>query len=820
MKYDLNLYSLNYLDGQLQDGTPGFYAVSARRRAARGRQEDSLIMLLTIKGGKVSSVESQREWLSHLSEEFFKTSGSVTTAMRLVIDSINLNLLERNLKLVEDSDRVSAYLMMGVIHNDTLFVAQCGPTHGFLIQEKALIHFFDQEMGERGLGLSRTPNIRYFQHAIKSGDYFIASPTPSQAWKAEILVKEEISTLEQLWRRLHHQMPLNQTAGLVQIISGEGKVSFMPSRQSRKATTEPVPAEGPVLQGVKEMPEPELGKPILAGDEKSPIHESHLASEPEEMATEAEAQADDFGLAEDVIFDLPSMADTDESDFQVDEESDDNQVFESVITDEVPVPIADQLPPSEPEPVSMPGPLLEGGSSGEAQASKPTISAEVDKLKHASLKQLAAILTWKRKTGESIKNFFTKISGKISPNEGQPWAGLSRGTMIIIAIAVPILVVALAVSVYVARGRDNQYQYFLAQAQAAATNAPFMDGTDNQREAWNEVMGWAAQAAAYSNSDEVKALVRQAQSGLDGLDGAVRLVYQPAIAEGILSEGVEIRQIIPMGSDLYLLDISNGRVLHLTLGNRGYTVNTNFVCQAGTYDGISIGSLVDVVAIPINNTYKAPVLAVDANGNILYCANGKQPVVSSLVPPDAGWGQIISMTYDSGLLYLLDASQNALWVYEGSVSEFAKTPRSYFDGFPLNITGAIDITNNGEELYILHADGHVSTCLAPGFAFSQLQCKDPDAYRDERVGATKMDFQTKLFTQMRYSPPPDPSLYMLEPGDAEIYQFSLRLNLNRIYRPELGSNSVAGKPATAFAIAANRNAYLAFANQLFYAVIP
>ena len=752
--FDLNLISLSYDDGKLQDETLGFYATSAPKRSARGRQEDSLIIFLTLKDSKLLSPQSQTELLERLSSVFFKTSGSVTLAMRMVIDTLNISLLERNLKLVEDRDRISAFLNLAVIHRDTLFISQCGITHALLINKGDLIHFFDVDIGKRGLGLSRSPKIRYFQHAVEDGDYLIISPEPSESWNQDNLVSQGRPGIEQLWRRLHHKMPLNQHAGLIQLHAGEGSVNIIRPKWERNGQSssptgaEPVRKNDLVRDISPPKPVPEAVNPVIKSDEET----VEFMEKVQPIATENAA--------------FPKV--------EFEKAEDDPQTKSSV---------------------------------------------QLEKLELAGLKGLSMSFDWLRRAKNIVTTFFKDLMGKISPIAGANQPKLSRGTMFFIAIVIPLLVVAVAVSVYVARGKEQQYLYYFSQAQAAVANAQIASDVETQRSVWGQALIWADQASDYRDSEELRALITQAQSALDELDGAERLAFQPAIVGELYNE-IDIRHIIALGSDLYLLDASQGRVIHLTLGGNGYEVDAGFICQAGQYGSITVGNLVDVVSIPINNEFRAPVLAVDSSGNILYCTTGKEPEARSLVTPSQGWGAIQSMAYDSQRLFLLDPGENAIWVYEGSASVFETAPRFYFEGFPLDVSTVVDITNNGDELYMLHNDGHLASCIASGFEFAPIKCTDPEPYHDERVGVRSLNLPELQFNQVLYSPPPDPSIFLLAPGYADIYQFSLRLNLNRIYRPNFGEYDVEGKEATAFAIAANRRAFLAFGYQLFYAVIP
>lgn len=810
MKFDLILHSMTYESGQLAGVTPGFFATSAGKRAARGRQDDLLLMLLSIKRGKTFNRETIHEWQERLSADFFKTSGSVTTAMRTVIDEINVFLLEQNLKLFEDRDRQVAHLSLGVIHHDTLFIAQCGSSHAFLVNDVGLQHFFDADVGVRGLGVSRTPNVRYYQSGLKQGDYVLLSPLPPQSWDAGTLVHSGKPNLEQLWRRLHHQMPADQIAGLIQVVQGDGKIRYLPEQKKAETKEEPKKSAFATEPGIKQSPSTpvdQLKDPLAKAMDQAeqstdevkvqdlplfqPIQEEMASSIPSEPLVEesklVNLEADDFNPVSDL---------SQQSEGAIDQV---NIEGEGALESLVESPKAEISPDQE----------------------KPKIDLikELESSKQDVYKGLAKFLTGFRKSNEKIKHFFSLLGQKLFPSWAANPEKLSTGTMLAIAIIVPILVVAFAFSIYMARGKEHQYLYYLAQAQAAANNAVLMEDTLDQRETWNQVLFWTNQAGSYKESQEVTALESQALAALDQLDGAVRLIYKQAII-GEQVASLDIQKIIPLGTDLYLLDSYAGSVLHLTQTNRGYQVDPSFVCQSSVYDGIKVSKLVDVVSVPINNPHKAPILAVDESGTLLYCAPGKQPLARSLTPPETGWQGVRAMMYDSGMLYLLDPASNALWVYSGSGVEFSEEPESYFSEYPMDLSQAIDFAANGEELFILFSDGHVADCLASGLSFSALKCSDPAQFNDERVGVDKLNIQDLKFGQLSYSPPPDPSLFFLAPEAAEIYQFSLRLNLNRVYRANTSNDALPERRATAFALSSSRTAFIAFGNQLFYAVVP
>jgi len=423
------------------------------------------------------------------------------------------------------------------------------------------------------------------------------------------------------------------------------------------------------------------------------------------------------------------------------------------------------------------------------------------------------------KLGEGLAAFLTGEK-KQSVAGGVESAEISRGTKLLIAILVPLLVVGLLSAVYFSQGRSNQYEYLMAQAQAAANNAPAMEGAAAQREAWNQVISWLDQAETYRQSSELRALRVRAQDALDTLDGALRLVYKPAYASTLLT-GLDISRIVSVGTDLYLLDRATGVVLHLNPSSSGYQPDLEFNCRPGFVDGIQVGELVDVLSVPINNAARAPILALDGNGNGLFCGVDKEPSAFALIPPDGGFGKISSVLYDAGRLFILDPVKNALWIYRGAGMSYTDAPDSYFEEKPVDLAEAAGAAVSGDELFLLFSDGRSMHCLASNVT-GTVECEDPYVYQDGRSGAEAgtLDFGALGFSQLSYSPPPDPSLYYLAAEQAELYQFSLRLNLNRVLRSGASGGSLPGRPVTAFNVGSNRNVYLAFGSELYYAVIP
>jgi hypothetical protein len=775
MKHDLDLY---FLHGEL---IPGFYAAASAKRCARGREDDSLMLLIAQTSGTPITPETLQSWFNRVTSIFYKTSGSVTAAMRAVVNALNSNLIEVNLKLTKEAEPHSAVLSLAVIHHDTLFVAQSGLSQVLLLQDGSSRLFFDPDLDPRGMGLTQIPQLRFFQESLGERAIILFSAEFPAAWQEGALAS--LSTdVRALQERVLAEENLPAPLGMVEAKPGAGVLrrleltSHPDETQVESQQAEATPQDLPeYVESASEEIQPE---PLT-------MHEPEVESDQPEEAAEA-----------------PEPIQPDE---------------EPETTTEIPmaVPVGHSV---EEQPGMPPGLTYSEQIPESPPRKRKETKAARKAREQAAYTKLAEGAAKMNQTGEGLNKLF---SGKKAQTEGvEPKPeSLSSGTKLLLAVVIPLLVVAIASIIYITQGKENQYQYLMAQAQAAAENAALMSDSTQQREGWNQVMNWLDQAEDYRQTNELRALRVQAQNALDRLDGAVRLHYTAAYAASQLPS-LQISRLVSIGNELYLLDQASGAVLHMSPSGSIYNLDLDFKCAPGVVDGVQVGKLVEVMSVPINNAAKAPLFALDAEGNGLFCQPKKDPVAISLLPPDSGWGKLQSAFYDSGRLFVLDPAKNALWIYRGTSMNYTEPPDSYFEDMTIDLSNAVAATGSGDELFLLFEDGHTMHCLASNVT-GLVNCDDPYPYVDGRTSAaSQLNFGSLRFSQLAYSPPPDPSLYYLEADKAELYQFSLRLNLNRILRADVESGSLPRKVVTAFNVSTNRLVFLAFGNELYYASLP
>jgi hypothetical protein len=791
--------------GQQHARLIGFQAVSPPKRVTRSRKEDMLILFLTTSEKDRLSEELQQTWLDQLTDAFYKTSGSVTSALRMLIEKINLTLMERNFKGSPKSGTMSGALNAAALHNDYLYIAQSGLTHAYVLTSEGLQHFTDRSQSDRGLGLSRTPSIRYFQAEIKSNGYLFMADNPPSTYREDLLLTNGLPNPEQLKRRLLNQAPASFELGLVQIKPGSGNIVTLQTGHAESRPVEQV--DGKKTGDEKVQPnEQDVKSDFEDGLEN--LEDTHQTLQGGPGGNAINAINDD--IVEDLAIDVPIEEEQQEPKF-------------------VPSPPEEQITDkqekvsSETQPQAIPLYRSQTIKTSEVKPSRIS-KKQKDEAVEKGLRGLAAFFEGLRKIRQNISTFFKDILARWSPQDQDGQPQLSPKTQLLIAVIVPLVVVAIAAGVYIGRGRTLQYESYFSLAEAKAANAANTSDPSLAREDWVDTLSLLDQAETYRLTNDTQTLRDQAQNALDQLDGAIRLRYHSALI-GSLPESVNITRIIYYGTDLYLLDSAGGRVIHALGAGQGYQVDEELVCQGGSYNGVNIGALVDMVSLPPNNPYQAHILGVDSDGNVLYCAPGLAPIAQMLPSAGETAGGVIRAAYESNTLFVLNPERNTIYVYPSTNGQFIEPPIDYFGssepGEKPDISLITDLEVNGAKLYMLQSSGSIAECVYSGLPGDPVSCQNPVTYIDGRPGREEqaVNMPGSNFVAILYNPPPASSISILDANNADIYRLSQIFRLNRQLRPDMGDAEVLAPTATAFTIGMERVIFLAFGNQVFYAYV-
>src|SRR3989304_1209129 len=103
-----------------------------------------------------------------------------------------------------------------------------------------------------------------------------------------------------------------------------------------------------------------------------------------------------------------------------------------------------------------------------------------------------------------------------------------------------------------------------------------------------------------------------------------------------------IARIVATNNEIYMLNATDGSILRAFLAGDGagggYQLDANFSCEPGPYGDFIVSELLDLALLPRGHALNADLLAMDGNGNVIYCASGERPAGRALGGPGGPWG--------------------------------------------------------------------------------------------------------------------------------------------------------------------------------------
>ncbi|MCJ7661361.1 MAG: hypothetical protein MUO67_19600 [Anaerolineales bacterium] len=768
---DLTVLPIVQTVEQDQPSLPGLHVASPPRRSARGRDRDHLVLYLSLSGNAPLGIDQIYELLSKLTTTYYKTPGSVTTAQRAVAESLNEFLLNRNLRSASSGQQLVGLFTQAVLRESRIYISQSGPVHAYLIGSGESRYLYDPQLSGRGLGLSRTTTVRFSQAELKPNDAIIIAPQLPTNWTIASVKIAHRQGPENLKRCLLNEIGPNMKAALIQTLPGDGQIRKLRPVKSPSLSPKPIhhiQADQPEPKPSKYQtpsPDPSIAAAAAAtvASSQKPDYHKHSSAKPEILITPP-----------------PYQGTTQETLNQVSATSTQDNARSQGVQDE------DRATSHREQP-----PIVTPTSTKTSEAKRAVAAGSLQFI-----------------------NWLTNLGKKVLPDESI--FSIPPGTMAIIAIAVPILVVILASMVYFQRGRTAQYEIYFLQATEHAQYAETLTDPNEQRIAWETTIAYLDRAEAYQSTSDTENLRASALNLLDNLNVVERLGFKPALTRS-LNEGSRITRIVAIDNDLYLLNAVEGIVLRATLSNKGYILDQTFQCGPGPYEGYIVGAIVDIAALPTVDDSNATVLGIDANSNLLYCAPGISPVAGTLTQDTLEWGPPKRITINMGDLYVLDPQSNAVWIYRGM--DVSIQPQRFFNGQNPSLEYAIDLAVNNNTLYVLHADSHITTCEYSPMVGSPTRCEDPATFIDPREGLEDGALvYGAYFNEILFLPPPDPSIYLLDPFSQAVYHYSVQLAYQRQFRSQ---NQIPNDPASSFTInRGNLTIFIAIGNQVYYANLP
>jgi hypothetical protein len=132
---DIHLSSLNRSAGQILPDLPGLFAATPPKRTARGRDRDALMIHLSPIGtDEALSANRIADLLNAAAERFYKSAGSITSALTEAADFLNTYFIDINKNLYPSKAPCTAGLNILVIRGDLFFNACAGQSACLIVR--------------------------------------------------------------------------------------------------------------------------------------------------------------------------------------------------------------------------------------------------------------------------------------------------------------------------------------------------------------------------------------------------------------------------------------------------------------------------------------------------------------------------------------------------------------------------------------------------------------------------------------------------------------------------------------------------------------
>ncbi len=828
--FDLYVFPILFRDQKESSIISGFYVGNTARKVDRTRQSDLILY-------KFSSVrllnELEEDTLKHMLEKssstFFRSHGTITSAIRKGVELLNSSLIKYN-QTKKVSQILSGTLQLAIIHESEAYFAHIGSGYSFVICGNEASLFFEKSSGGQGLGISTAVKTAFFRTELSHGDRIIMCNLPPSGWTASSLTEGSKITISHLRKVLLNNATRDFEAVIIQVRNGNGQVHQL--KLDHNSTGQ----ASDQLQGDdQEKLDPDFKDvPVPSNNLSTDLNQNLTVVDP---AENIEIIKHETANPESIIEEDKSLIDASEQRFSENPE-DHNQITDPEIKinqkevahlSAIELETSDQKPENvnqiersieKPENEPKRAPQQSKQREQRTQEFKRRLAIGLNSIKNVLIR-----LTSKTESiNASVSENTAKLISRANPASNKTSNSLSLTSMFFMAIIVPILVVAIATTVYLRSGRGEQHQKFVIQANDLVIQADSeIDGV-KKLIVLQDALLFLDEAEKYGKTDASNELRGIIQKQLDVLQGVTRIPLQSTVSGGIDRRIQISRMVVSSNEDVYALDHVTGRVLRLIATRPNYEVDTTFACGPGRYEQTVVHELVDIELIAYSNTKNAIIMGIDRAGNLLLCSPNSVATAIKLKEPETSWGQIQAIGFNGYSLYILDVDERTRDLYRLPANGllFDGNPESIFNGnIPENLSSMEDIALYENELYVLNRSGMLMDC---SIGDVQITCNPNIGYGVIQFGHDRQTSDViagAQFTQLQTTQPPDPSLFFMDQLNNSIYHFSLALNMQKQIEPDfLSLSSTPEGPITAFTISPYGVVHFAFGHQLYFGYIP
>ena len=196
---------VHLIEGVRQSNTPATGVFTAPRRAARGREDDMLYVLIDLLGDVSSS--DLHVVMQQATHAYWSAQGSVTAALRAALTAANHWLMDHNTQAALP-ERLTGGMACAVLRGSEVYTAHAGPTSVFIRQGSDIEPYPARDAEPLPLiGTTRALEMRYAHAHLQPGDMLLLADarfgahTPLESVNSalsQVSVEKALDNLEKL----------------------------------------------------------------------------------------------------------------------------------------------------------------------------------------------------------------------------------------------------------------------------------------------------------------------------------------------------------------------------------------------------------------------------------------------------------------------------------------------------------------------------------------------------------------------------------------------------------------------------------------------
>ena len=642
---------VHLIEGARQSSTPATGVFTAPRRAARGRMDDMLYVLIDLVGD-VSSADLH-DVMEPLTHAYWSMQGSVTSALRAALNAAGTHLMDHNAN-APLPERLTGGVVCAVLRGSAVYIAQAGPTNVFIAQDKTLEHYPAADAEPLApIGTARAVEMRFAHAQLNASDTMLLTDARFGALVTSDAIGKALThtTVDKALESLERLIGKGDLIALV-VQAAPVDTAVEPKTAVATATAVTAAVANPIEPTVPAVEAPSIATPPVNAPAAPPADNGpiiHVAGRP------SAAPPAPTGAPQPRSTSAPNAAAT------------------------VAVAKAASTSPAQ--------------LTGEANA-----RAWLDALKHGF-----------RRGAGSVGVAGAIVADRTLPSSTQVKSPqLTRNqtlVMVAIVIGIAVVVALLVAAVYAQRSAVEAVESHVQTAKNEIQAAVQAVTGKETRQHWSAAVTEAKQALQLDpqNKDAAQVLA-QAQVELDKIDNVITLT--PNLLWDFKSQGQQ--HLTSQGFSLFVLDRTANQVNRLILNTAGDKLEGDpepILVPGVTVNGQTPGNLIDIASLGSSINRQASDLVIGHDqGLVKYNQSfGLQtvPFGNNKLPASARRIR----TFD-GKLYTLDPDAQQIMKYEPVDAGYPNAPTPYLAESRPELAKATDLAIDG-SIYVTTSDGKI-----------------------------------------------------------------------------------------------------------------